>query len=157
MVNDWLIVASTDCPVPLSPDATLPTPVVTISEPAREAAAVGANPTLTVQLAPAASEDGQVVETKLKSVPLTDAAVGTVMLRAAAPVLLRVAASVELAPMATLPNARPGLIVTPASAVTVCVKLACDWAPLLPVQVLRHTCVPTTKGLFDTLPLSADE
>lgn len=115
-----LIEADAGCypPVPLIADATLPTPVVTISEPLRETAAVGVNLTLTVQLAPAASEDGQVVETKLKSVPLTDAAVGTVMLRAAAPVLLRVAASVELAPMATVPNARLGLIVAPASAAT---------------------------------------
>ena len=77
-----LIEADAGCytPVPLIADATLPTPVVTITEPLRETAAVGVNLTLTVQLAPAASEDGQVVETKLKSVPLTDTVLGAVIL-----------------------------------------------------------------------------
>ena len=56
-------------PMPLMADTTLPTPVVTINEPLRDTAAVGANRTLIVQIAPTAREAGQVVDRKLKSVP----------------------------------------------------------------------------------------
>ena len=144
-------------PVPLMAETTLPTPVVTTSEPLRETAAVGVNLAVTVQVAPTASDPGQVVDTKLKSVPVTDAAVGTVMLRVAAPVFVTVAGSVGLPPIATVPNARLGVIEAPGSGVTVCVYVSRDWLAPVPVQVLRHTCVPTTKGLFDKLPLRADE
>ena len=107
-------------------ETTLPTPVVTISEPLRETAPVGVNLTVTVQVAPTSSDVGQVVDTKLKSMPLTDAAVGTAMLRAAAPVFVTVAVSVGVAPTATVPNARLGVIEAPGSGVTVCVYVSRD-------------------------------
>lgn len=61
--------------------------------------------TVVVQVALAARVVPHVVETKLKSVPVTEAAVGAVTVMLDSPVLVRVAVPVVLVPTLTLPAA----------------------------------------------------
>jgi hypothetical protein len=97
-------------PVPDKLDVNTPAPVLTVSVPLRAVESVGKNFTTTAQLAPAASELAQVLETKLKSVPLTEADVGTVTLNEEAPLLAAVAVSVLGVLTTTVPNDRLGVI-----------------------------------------------
>lgn len=76
----------------------VPACVAMLRLPDRVAVLVGAKRTVMVQLAPAANDDAQVVETKLKSAPVTDADVGTVRVITPMPVLVSVAVVVLLPP-----------------------------------------------------------
>ncbi len=71
--------------------AWVPAPVVKVNEPERAPPAVAVKLSVTVQLPLTATDVPQVVETKLKSVPDTDAALGAVRLRGPTPVFVRVA------------------------------------------------------------------
>ena len=92
-------------PEPLRLAVSVPAPVTMLKVPVRAATAVGWNLTETVQLAPTASVAAQVVDTKLKSVPVTDDAVGIVTLKDAIPLLASVEVSVVEAPTLTMPKA----------------------------------------------------
>ncbi len=92
-------------PVPDSAALTVPAAVAKDRVPERAAAAVGANFTVVVQDADAVSDVPQVVETKLKSVPATEAAVGVVTVMEAIPVFCSVLVKVLDEPTTTLPNA----------------------------------------------------
>jgi hypothetical protein len=81
-------------PVPDRLVLSLPAPVLIVNFPVRDAAAVGKNFTLTAQLDPTGREARQVVDTKLKLVPITELLAGTVTLTATAPVFASVAVSV---------------------------------------------------------------
>ena len=93
-------------PVPVRFEDNVPAPVATLKVPMRLVTAVGVNFTLTVQLAPAASVAVHVVDRKLKSLPVTEAAPGTVIVNAAATPLVSVADKVALPPLTTLPKPR---------------------------------------------------
>ncbi len=75
-----------------------------LSVPPRVAAAVGANCSVTLQLAAAARFAPQVVDRKLKSVPETDAEDGTVTVTLPIPVLDRVTTAALVAPTCVLLN-----------------------------------------------------
>ena len=92
-------------PVPVSVEVSVPAPVTMLSVPLRATPAVGWNFTLTEQFAAAASVATHVVDTKLKSVPLTEPAAGTVSVTVEAPVLVSVEVRVEEDPELTLPKA----------------------------------------------------
>ena len=64
-------------PVPVRLTVLAPGPVLKDKLPVRVPTPVGVNRRVTVQFALAGKLDGHVVETKLKSVPVTDAALGT--------------------------------------------------------------------------------
>ncbi len=83
----------------------VPAPVAMASAPDRATLLVGANFTVVVQVAPAAKVVPHVVDTKLKSVPETDEAVGAVTVMLARPVLVSVAIPVVLDETLTLPIA----------------------------------------------------
>ena len=121
VVNDDVVVTT---PVPARLADKVPAPVTILRVPVREAPAVGANLTLTVHVPPTANEAAQVVLTKLKSVPLTDAADGTVRVSAVLPVWVSVAVSVDEDPVLTLPKAIEVLIVAVCSHTPVPVRLA---------------------------------
>ena len=70
----------------------------------RAVVAVGEKRTVVVQAPEAASVVPQVVETKLKSVPVTEPATGVVMLRAPIPVLVSVATAVLFEPTVVVPK-----------------------------------------------------
>lgn len=89
-------------PVPDKVAVTVPAPVAKLSEPERAPVVLGVKRVVTVQVAPAFSDVVQVVDTKLKSEPVTDAAVGTVTLMAARPVLVSVDVAVLLEPTCVL-------------------------------------------------------
>jgi hypothetical protein len=72
----------------------VPAPVEIDSVPDAEVVDVGANCTVTVQVPLTASVAVHVVDTKLKPEPVTDAAVGTVIVSGPAPVLVKVADAV---------------------------------------------------------------
>ena len=102
-----LIVAvgtTADIPVPDKLEPIAPPLVLSDRVPLRRTAAVGVNFTLTVQLPPTANVLVHVVDTKLKSVPATELALGIVTLNTLAPILFNVAVSVENAPICTLPK-----------------------------------------------------
>ncbi len=78
-------------PVPESVTACVPAPVVKLSEPVRAPPVEAVKSSVTVQLPLTATDVPHVVETKLKSVPETEAALGTVNVNVPTPVLLKVA------------------------------------------------------------------
>ena len=121
-------------PVPVKLAVLVPAPVTMLSAPVRAAPAVGVNLTLTVHVPLTANDAVQVVLAKLKSVPVTDAAVGTVTVRGPAPVLVSVAVSVDEEPVVTLPKATGVLNVAVCSSKPVPVRLAV-WVPA-PVTIL---------------------
>lgn len=92
-------------PVPVSVSVMEPALVARASAPVRATLLVGANLTVVVQVLLAAKVVAHVVDTKLKSVPVVEVAVGTVTLMAANPVLVRVALAVVLVPTFRLPKA----------------------------------------------------
>ena len=77
---------------PVADSAAVRTPIEVAREkvPVRGTAAVGENATITAQLDDAARDAVHVVEVKLKSVPVTDVAVGTVNTAATLPVFVMV-------------------------------------------------------------------
>ena len=95
--------------MPDSAELKVPAPVTIERVPLREALAAGANRTVTVQLLFAPRLLVQVVETKLKSAPVTDAAAGTETLTLLVPLLVSVAMRVADAPTATLPKFSVGV------------------------------------------------
>ena len=84
---------------------TEPAPVAKDSEPVRAVVDVGKNCTVTVQLPDKTTLAAHVVDTRLKSVPVTDAAVGAVTLSAPMPVLRRVATAVVVEPTCVVAKA----------------------------------------------------
>ena len=86
--------------MPVEPSVTdcEPAPVAMTKEPVLPAVLDDANCTVTAQEAPTAMLVPQLVETKLKSLPMTEEAVGTVTLSAPMPVLLSVATAVVVEP-----------------------------------------------------------
>ncbi len=92
-------------PVPDNASVMVPAPVAMLSTPERATLLVGANFTVVAQVALAARLVPHVVDTKLKSVPVTDAAVGAVTAMLARPVLVSVAVPVVLVDTFKLPNA----------------------------------------------------
>jgi hypothetical protein len=135
----------------------VPAPVENDTEPLRAVAAVGWNFTETVQLAEAARDVVQVVETKLKSVPVTDAAVGTVTEIAARPVFCSVDVKVLEPATTTFPNGTADSVALGAWPVPV--KLTLAMPPPLCVKLKEPVRVPATDGVKLTLtvqvPLTA--
>jgi hypothetical protein len=96
--------------VPVRLAVSVPAAVLTLSVLVRGPVTLGVKLTFTPQLAFAASELVQVVDTKLKSELVTDAAEGAVRLSAVAPLLIRVAVCAAVVePTSTLPKARLGV------------------------------------------------
>lgn len=93
-------------PVPVRLELFGPAPVEILNVPVLKPVELGANCTMTLQLVPTLREAGQLVEAKLKPGPVTEPAVGTVTVKATAPVLASVAVSVLDEPTFTLPKAR---------------------------------------------------
>ncbi len=146
-------------PVPDSAALTVPAPVANDNVPVRAAAAVGVSCTVVAQVAPAASEVPQVVETKLKSVPVTEAAVGAVSEMGARPVLVRVELLEPELPTTTLPKATAASVALGAWPVPVRLTLAIP--PPLCVKLSVPVRAPEVDGVKVTLtvhvPLTATE
>jgi hypothetical protein len=118
-------VAIDPVPVPDRAAVRVPAPVTTLSDPERATIAVGVMLSEIVHEPLTANGETQFVLTNAKSVPDTDAALGTVRVKGPTPVLVNVEISVELAPMATLP--KPTALSVPAGSSAV---------PLRPTLVL---------------------
>jgi hypothetical protein len=131
-----------------------PAPVLTVSVPERLANALGANFTVTLQLLPTASDVPQVVETKLKSAPLTEFAVGTVTLRAIAPSLARVALCVAPLPTPILPNAKLGVTLALCNEPLPWVADALGLLPALVVMLASRLGTLLLTVARDSLPLT---
>lgn len=93
----------------MEPSATdcVPAPVAMARLPALAVVDVGLNRTVTVQLLPTATEVPHVVDTKLKSAPVTEPAAGTVTDKGPTPLLLSVAVAVLLEPTGVAGNVGP--------------------------------------------------
>jgi hypothetical protein len=96
--EDAAIDAAGAAPDALNAAVLTPAAVVTLSVPVRAVAAVGPNVTVTVQVPAAAIDVPQVVLLKLKSVPDTDALLGTVSVNATVLLLVTVAVAVVVWP-----------------------------------------------------------
>lgn len=92
-------------PLPLSAATRIPDAVSMATAPVRSVAAVGANRTVIVQVPLAARLAPQVVDTKLKSWPLTDVVVGGTITSGENIVLVSVALTVLFWPTGVVPNA----------------------------------------------------
>ncbi len=93
-VDAKLGAASAACgamPVPVRVTVSVPAPVVRLREPVRVPPAEAMKSNVTVQLFPTATVVPQVVEVKLKSVPVAEEALGVVKVRGPTPVLVSVA------------------------------------------------------------------
>ncbi len=91
-------------PVEPSEAVSVPALVTTDSVPVLAEVELGLNWTVTVQLVLTAKEVAHVVDTKVKPVPETDEAAGTVSVSGPTPVLVRVAAAVLDEPTGVAPK-----------------------------------------------------